>query len=223
MFGDYGLAFVSGATCFGPNGGNFTSFQGKSEETMRRTVIDYVACSKSSFDKIESFTVHDCVKGYDHAATVLNIRLDFDEQDVFFAPSKRRKLDISLPDETDLDKLFITTLATGKDETKKTLALYGPVTSVTAPMRVTVHGVCLNARKISAAAGAATYWGPNARLNSTRRVPGTQTGPRAELLAVILALQQAPPFKSIAISTLIMLSRRLSTMPPKIKRADGAE
>ncbi|KAJ7347188.1 hypothetical protein DFH08DRAFT_614590, partial [Mycena albidolilacea] len=81
------------------------------------------------------------------------------------------------------------------------LALYGPVASVTAPMRVTVHGVCLNARKISAAAGAATYWGPNARLNSTRRVPGTQTGPRAELLAVILALQQAPLFKSIAIST----------------------
>jgi hypothetical protein len=51
MLGDYGFAFVSGATCFGPDSGNFTSFRGKEEETMRKTV-DYVACSKSGFDKI---------------------------------------------------------------------------------------------------------------------------------------------------------------------------
>ncbi|KAJ6551212.1 hypothetical protein B0H19DRAFT_880889, partial [Mycena capillaripes] len=106
-----------------------------------------------------------------------------------------------LPDETELDKLFISTLEAGKDEAKKLLALYGPVTSITTPLRVAVHGVCTNAGKISASAGAATYWGPNARLNAVSRVPGQQTGPRAELLAVILALQKAPVFKSIIIST----------------------
>jgi hypothetical protein len=197
LFGDYGIAFVSGATCFGPDSGNFTSFQG-----AYKTVIDYVGCSKSSFEKIESFTVRDRVQGYDHSATVLNLRMNFDAQEVLFAsPKKKRKVDFSLPNESELDKLSIATLEAGKDETRKLLDLYGPVTSATAQIQVTVHGVCLNANKISAAAGAATYWGPNARLNTVKRVPGTQTGPRAELVAIILALQQAPQFKSIIIST----------------------
>ncbi|KAJ6562558.1 hypothetical protein B0H19DRAFT_873653, partial [Mycena capillaripes] len=120
---------------------------------------------------------------------------------LFASPSKKRKIEVALPNTTELDKLFIATLEAGKDNAKKLLALYGPVTSVTAALKVTVHGICLNAGKISASAAAATFWGPNARLNSEARVPGGQTSPRAELLAVILALQNAPAFKSIAIST----------------------
>ncbi|KAJ6583250.1 hypothetical protein B0H10DRAFT_1765527, partial [Mycena sp. CBHHK59/15] len=37
--------------------------------------------------------------------------------------------------------------------------------------------------------------------NKSARVYGNQTSPRAELLAVILALQSAPTFKSIIIAT----------------------
>ncbi|KAJ6490125.1 hypothetical protein C8R45DRAFT_796138, partial [Mycena sanguinolenta] len=105
-----------------------------------------------------------------------------------------------LPNETELDKLFISTLEAGKDKEKKSLALYGAVTSVTTPLKVTVHGICRNAGRITAAAGAAIYWGPNAPHNLSARVHGAQTGPRAELMAVILALEIAP-FKSITIST----------------------
>ncbi|KAJ7741151.1 hypothetical protein DFH07DRAFT_682132, partial [Mycena maculata] len=119
----------------------------------------------------------------------------------FASAHKRRKIDVVLPKNTVLDRLLISTLAAGKDEAEKLLALYGPVTHTTVPLKVTVHGCCRNAGKISEAAGAATYWGPNARLNTSGRVWGAQTSPRAELLSVLLALKSAPLFKSLEIST----------------------
>ncbi|KAJ7775774.1 hypothetical protein DFH07DRAFT_691368, partial [Mycena maculata] len=117
------------------------------------------------------------------------------------SPRKKRKIEVVLPSETALDKLLITTMATGKDEAKKLLNLYGPVRDVTTPVKVTIHGSCLNAGKISASAGAATYWGPNARRNRSARAWGDQRSPRAELLSAILALESAESYKSLEIST----------------------
>jgi hypothetical protein len=119
LLGDYSIALVSSAICFGPSSGNFTSFQGENEDTMCRTVIDYVACPKDAFNNIVAFTVRDRVKGYDHAATVLSIKLDFDVQSTLLAsPGKKRKIDVVLLNETELEKLFIATLKAGKDEAK---------------------------------------------------------------------------------------------------------
>ncbi|KAJ7083857.1 hypothetical protein C8R44DRAFT_651764, partial [Mycena epipterygia] len=120
---------------------------------------------------------------------------------MFASPRKKRKVDIRLPDETALDRLLIATLAAGKDEEKKLLTLYGPVLAVTEPIKVTIHGSCMNAGKITASAGAAAYWGPNAQLNASARGWGLQTSPRAELLAALIAIQKAPTFKSLEIST----------------------
>ncbi|KAJ7028854.1 hypothetical protein C8F04DRAFT_883056, partial [Mycena alexandri] len=89
----------------------------------------------------------------------------------------------------------------GRIYEKKLRALYGPVLNTTTPLRVTIHGVCLKAGSILASTGSATYWGPNARLNTSRRVWGGQTSPRAELLSVWLAIKMAPAFKSLDIST----------------------
>ncbi|KAJ7614261.1 hypothetical protein DFH06DRAFT_919278, partial [Mycena polygramma] len=119
----------------------------------------------------------------------------------FASPRKKRKIEVELPTETELDRLLIATLAAGKDDDKKRLALYGPVTQTSVPMKVTIHGSCRDSGKISAAAGAATYWGPGARLNKNGRVWGAQTGPRAELYSVVLALQSAPLHKSLEIFT----------------------
>ncbi|KAJ7447712.1 hypothetical protein FB451DRAFT_1411806 [Mycena latifolia] len=106
MLGDYGLAFA------------------KTRDTMRRTVIDYVACSRRNFSDISSFTVCDPVPGFDHAATVLRLKLDVDIQNILYAsPRKKRRFDFSLPDVTDLDKLFIATLEAGKASAKKLAAL----------------------------------------------------------------------------------------------------
>ncbi|KAF8186131.1 hypothetical protein K438DRAFT_1596579, partial [Mycena galopus ATCC 62051] len=117
------------------------------------------------------------------------------------SPRKKQKLERVLPDSSDLDKLFIATLEAGKDDAKKLRNLFGSVSSVTPSVKVVVHDTCLNAGKISTAAAATAYRGPDARLNTSARVYGQQTSPRAELLAVILALQKAPTFKSLEIYT----------------------
>ncbi|KAJ7143905.1 hypothetical protein C8R44DRAFT_601909, partial [Mycena epipterygia] len=114
---------------------------------------------------------------------------------------KRRKIDVVFPQDTELDRLLIATLAAGKDEKKKCLSLFGPVCAETNRVKVTVHGTCTNAGKISAAAGAGIYWGPNANRNRAMRIWGTQTNARADLVAVIVALQLSLPEESLEIST----------------------
>ncbi|KAF8194287.1 hypothetical protein K438DRAFT_1588306, partial [Mycena galopus ATCC 62051] len=115
--------------------------------------------------------------------------------------SKKAKTLPVLPEDTELDRLFVRTLQAGKDEAKKLRALYGPVLCVTSPLKVTIHGACINAGKILAAAGSVAYWGPDARLNSSARVWGNQTSPCSELLSALLAIKSAPIFKSLEIST----------------------
>ncbi|KAJ6450876.1 hypothetical protein C8R45DRAFT_946489 [Mycena sanguinolenta] len=193
VFKHYSVVFISGAQIFGPNGGKFTSFQGKTE--VCRTVIDYAACSRELFSSIRSFTVAGQVQGYDHAALIVEVQLDVGglNRSLEKAP-KKRKVDVPSPEVTELDKLFIRTLEAGKDEAKRLRALYGPVLFVTTTLKVTIHGSCLNSGRINATAGSAAYWGQNARQNMSARVWGTQTGPRAELLAVWLAIKNAPLF-----------------------------
>ncbi|KAJ7473413.1 hypothetical protein FB451DRAFT_1035699, partial [Mycena latifolia] len=131
------------------------------------------------------------------------MEVDVDTQNVRFAsPRKKRKIEVVLRDETDLDKLLISTMAAGKDEAKKLLDLYGAVRNVSpVPLKVTIHGSCINAGKITASSGATAYWGPNARRNKSARAWGAQTSPRAKLLSLILALENAPTYKSIDIFT----------------------
>jgi ribonuclease HI len=191
------MVIISGARCFGPASGRPTSFQGAHE-----TVIDYALCSKGFLSSITAFAVCDRVHGYDHAALSLRIKINVDLVNLISAsPRKKRKLDRVLPDVTPLDKLFIATLEAGKDEKKKTLNLYGPVYFQTPATKVTAHGVCLNAGKITASSGSATYWGTDSNKNLSRKVWGAQTGPRAELRAVLLAIDSAPQHKSLEVST----------------------
>ncbi|KAJ7019132.1 hypothetical protein C8F04DRAFT_1198068 [Mycena alexandri] len=131
VFNDYNIVFVSSADVFGPGSGKYTSFQG-----TRRTVIDYVACSRPLFSHIKSFNVADRVNGYDHAALTVQLELDVGTLNRSFErPRKKAKIDVVLPAETPLDRLFITTLAAGKDYEKKLRALYGPVLNTTTPLR----------------------------------------------------------------------------------------
>ncbi|KAJ7831570.1 hypothetical protein B0H13DRAFT_2431497 [Mycena leptocephala] len=100
-------------------------------------------------------------------------------------PRKRCKVEITLPDNAYLHKLLIQTLAAGTDEQGKVRALYGPVLVVTNPLKVAIHGSCLNAGRINASGGAVVYWGQNSHRNKTGRPWGKQTGPWAELLAAL--------------------------------------
>ncbi|KAJ7485568.1 hypothetical protein FB451DRAFT_1027873, partial [Mycena latifolia] len=70
MCKDYNIMFVSGTARFGPESGNFTSFQGS-----RETVIDYMLCSRPLFESVEWFRVGDRVEKFDHAplSTEINV------------------------------------------------------------------------------------------------------------------------------------------------------
>jgi hypothetical protein len=87
---------------------------------MRQTVVDYVACSKTSYDNIVAFEVNDRVQGYDHASTTLRIKLDFDTQNMMFAsPRKKRKADITLPDASVLTGYLSRPWKVGRITTKR--------------------------------------------------------------------------------------------------------
>lgn len=103
--------------------------------------------------------------------------------------------------ETELDRLLIATMEAGKDEAQKALTLFGPVAFATAPVTVTIAGVCKNAGKHTAYAGAAAFFGTNSGLNSHARVWGKQDNARADLIALLLAIQAAPRTKNLIIST----------------------
>ncbi|KAJ7900680.1 hypothetical protein B0H14DRAFT_2287675, partial [Mycena olivaceomarginata] len=106
-----------------------------------------------------------------------------------------------LPAETELDKLLISTIEAGKDDTQKSVKLFGPVVFVTNPVLVTISGVCKNAGKHTAHAGAAAFFGKNSGLNQRVRVWGKQDNARADLVALLIAIQAAPTTKSLTIST----------------------
>ncbi|XP_060601646.1 ribonuclease H1-like isoform X1 [Ruditapes philippinarum] len=56
---------------------------------------------------------------------------------------------------------------------------------------VYTDGACTNNGRGAAKAGIGVYWGPNHPLNISERLPGRQTNNRAEIHAVVKAVQQA--------------------------------
>jgi ribonuclease HI len=181
----------------GINSGEFTSFQG-----YRKTVINYAICSRSLFPKIVSFNVELQIDDYDHTALPLEVEIDKSLLGALALRTRKRKRDeIVLPDETELDKLLIQTLKAGKDEAKKSLKLYGPVYFNTNPILVTICGVCKNVGKHTASAGSAAIFGPDSNLNRAVRVWGNATNVRADLIALVVALHAAPRTKTLHVST----------------------
>jgi ribonuclease HI len=100
-----------------------------------------------------------------------------------------------------LFRLLIAKLETGKDESKKALNLFGPVSSVTGPSTVTICGFCKGSGKHTAEAGAAVFFGENSQMNRAIRVWGTQNNARADLVALLLAVRIAPKTRNLVITT----------------------
>ncbi|KAJ7595270.1 hypothetical protein C8J56DRAFT_774965, partial [Mycena floridula] len=114
---------------------------------------------------------------------------------------KRKRKEVVLPKESYLDRLFIETLESGKDEDQKMKKLFGTVTADTTHIKVTIQGVCLNANKASAMANGGMYWGIGNLNNKAHRVYGKQTNARADLYSLLLALKACPEDSALEIST----------------------
>ncbi|THU94313.1 ribonuclease H-like protein, partial [Dendrothele bispora CBS 962.96] len=68
-------------------------------------------------------------------------------------------------------------------------------------LKVYTDGSCDDPRSPHPKAGAGVFFGPNNPLNCSRRVSGEQTNARAELYAVLVALQRAPRDRALEINT----------------------
>jgi hypothetical protein len=195
---DYDLMIINGVERFGPNSGAFTSFQAE-----RKTVIDYVICSKSLYPKITAFNVLPREPTFYHAA--LTIELEIDPSPLNLPaqrhPRRRKREDVVLPDETELDKLLTQTLDAGKDKSKTGLNLFGSVYFNTNPVFVAICGVSKNAGRHTASAGSSAYFGQDSGLNRLVRVWGNPTNARADLIALLIALEAAPRTKTLRVST----------------------
>jgi ribonuclease HI len=163
-------------------------------------VIDYAICSKELFPKVKAFGVamEPRIPKCDHAALILQLEIDFS---LIGAPTvrcrKRKREDVVLPNETELDRLVIQTVQAGKDESKKTLQLFGPVYFDTNPVLAGICGVCKNQGKHTASGGAAVFFGDNSNLNRAVRIWGTPTKLRAEVVALLVAVRAAPRTKTL--------------------------
>jgi hypothetical protein len=190
---DYNLMILNGIERFGPNSGAFTSFQG-----ARKTDIDYVICSKSLYPKITAFNVLPREPQFDHAAITVQLKIEptLLSTAVPIPTRKRKREDVVLPDKTELGKLLIQTLDAGKDSSKKTLELFGPVYFDTDPIVVTICGVAKNAGKHTDTAGSSAFFRLGSRLNRSLRVWGIPpTNACADLIALLAAIEAAPRTK----------------------------
>jgi hypothetical protein len=143
------------------------------------------------------------IQGFDHAPLRVTPKVDLTLlRPVAQRKTRKRKHDaISLPEDSELDKLRIETLEAGRDNSRKDLALFGPVLFSTNPVTVTICGACKNSGKHPNSAGAAAFFGQNSSLNCSIRVWGAQSNARADLISLLLAVQSAPKAKSLIVST----------------------
>lgn len=221
IFADSNVAILNGQMLngqlkYGPDSGNLTSFQPRGNST-----IDYAAYSNAHLDQIEHFKICPKVNRYDHCATVVHTRMRIPTNRKTTMTLKRRKQEVTLPTETYLDKLLIETLQSATDECRKVVHLFGKVYHTTTTIKVAIQGLCRNAGKATATACAGAYWGANSRNNSTARVPGLQTNARAEVFAIIWALQNADPSHSLEISTRSEYAIRAAKYYVKQNEAQG--
>ncbi|KZW01182.1 ribonuclease H-like protein, partial [Exidia glandulosa HHB12029] len=79
--------------------------------------------------------------------------------------------------------------------------LYGPLLTVDKnPLFVWTDGSCFDVRKPSARAGAGVFWGEDCPRNIWRRLHGAQqTNNRAELFAILLALDNCDPRRALTL------------------------
>lgn len=74
-----------------------------------------------------------------------------------------------------------------------------PVLHNSAPCIVFTDGSCRNNGAPHASAAAAVFWGDDSKNNWSARIPGPQTNNAAELFAILHALSQAPPDRTLHI------------------------
>lgn len=188
--------------------GNWTSFQ-----SMGRAVVDYMVASSSMLPFITDFSNVDQPDHSDHALLSLTINVPVtraqaprprrskpsSEPKEFRLPPPRDPMTQELVPPSYLDNLLQQVIALRRTDDEMCGDIYGVCYSDANPVVVYTDGSCHNNGSSFAKAGAGVWWGENSPRNRAERVPGAQTNTRGELLAVLLAIQDADPRRKLVI------------------------
>ncbi|KAF5383608.1 hypothetical protein D9615_003499 [Tricholomella constricta] len=200
---DFALCILNGTATEAHTPGRFTSFQPNG-----RAVVDYAIVSLRALALVLELKVlelpedPDCAWA-DHTPLVLTVNRTL----AIIEPTRtgcREKIQIEWPAaESGIDILWEATMKSKETLEQGLERLYGKTYYWTQEVQVYTDGSCLNNGKHNAAAGSGTFWGLHSHKNQALRVPGPgpQTNNRGEIFAVILALLEADPRKSLRVTT----------------------
>lgn len=211
---EQGLVILNGSHLEDASPGTWTSFQ----ETGS-SVIDYAIVSEALATRVLKLHIRrDDGEHSDHA--IVEVHMDLPT--VAHPPSRSRRkprmlsLQASrerpmpqprdpltqLPlEHSELDRLLEYTVSLCRTDEEACADLYGCCYSDERPVSVWTDSSSHRNGAADARAGAGVYWGEGNANNVSARVPGPQTNTREELLAVLIALHHADPWRKLIIYT----------------------
>lgn len=163
--------------------------------------MDFALVSQTITHTIDDLFISPSLEEWSyHAFLALRLSINVERRHAI----KRKHISIDngpQPPTSDVDLLLQHTLSLCQSQADAVQRLYGSVYFDTQSVSVYTDGCCLRNGTANAAAGAGVHWGPNARNNTSCRVPGAQTNNRGELLAVLLTIQSADRNRTLVIYT----------------------
>lgn len=197
------LCILNGTAYEQNSPGRYTSFQAQG-----CAVVDYAIVSEELLPMVLGF--HVCLPAddpdedwADHAAIVLQV----DGAQVQYVNTKRRPAPRGTPtvaraqECSTLDVQLAKTMSSVQTPAEAARALYGAAYIRTEGRQVYTDGSCFHNGMPDARAGSGVFWEHNAGKNISLRVPGPepQSNNCGEILAIVVALQQADPYESLVV------------------------
>lgn len=178
--------------------GRMTSYQ-----MNGNSIVDYALLSDEHLDQVLHFSVEPLLSVSDHA--VLHVRLDVAVEHRPRPPRRappmyREDIPLSNP-QLPIDNMLREVMAEPRSWMDAMIELYGPAqVQDKNPLLVWTDGSCIGAKTRHARAGAGVFWGRNCMRNRALRLPGlVQTNNRAELFAMLVAIDQSDPLRALTL------------------------
>ncbi|KAF5341050.1 hypothetical protein D9611_006157 [Ephemerocybe angulata] len=176
------------------------------ESSRRKAVVDYAIGNERALAAVANLKIGlERRMWSDHAEIVLNLRVDGRPplvrrraKDITRAPRKRMRKP-TLPVSTELDRLMVQAVESQLTPDNALRRLYGPVFKETSPIHIYVDGSGIDNGTSRARAGSGVFFGPGSKKNLAVRVPDEQTNGRAEVYAILRALQATHRHQTLVI------------------------